>query len=198
MVIEWCTEVWLLGSKKAGLAANVQKSVIDKIYKTYTTMRLLADTLGLPIPFQYYHLLCLMVSVCVLCWAIVMGTSHSVSGLPVFFVAELIFMGMIQLASQLADPFGEDAVDFPLRVWIVDCFGACERLLEYEHVGDPSLDWEAVLAHEKKLDIGFDSMWEEDAHHHQSVFHHNGGQGSYSLAPVAVDDEDDEDDDGSE
>merc|ERR1719277_393470 len=125
-----------------------------------------------------------MVSVCILCWAIVMGTSHSVSGLPVFFVAELIFMGMIQLASQLADPFGDDAVDFPVRVWMVDCFGSCERLLEYEHAGDPAHDWEAMVKHEKKLELGFDTMWEDDILHkrHQHNASAANGKGGYVPA----------------
>uniref|UniRef100_A0A7S2NND7 Uncharacterized protein n=1 Tax=Zooxanthella nutricula TaxID=1333877 RepID=A0A7S2NND7_9DINO len=159
LVMVWAGEVYWLGAQHAGKPDKAHKKVAGDMSKIVQHMREMADVARLPIPFQYYHLVCLMVVICALSWALQIGIDCSYGGIIIFFVAELIFIGMIQLASQLADPFGDDDVDFPVAKWMCECFAACEAALERtpHPLGAPGA-WGAVIAGERRLDLGFDSL----------------------------------------
>jgi len=93
------------------------------------------DLLRFPMPYQYFHLVNLMITVNLAIWAYSMGLSMSIFSPIFFFFAALIFLGMMDLASQLADPFGDDDADFPLHYWTTDFLHNLSALLEYEHAG---------------------------------------------------------------
>jgi len=93
------------------------------------------DFLAFPIPFEYIHLLSLMITVNLIVWAYGMAQTESIFGPLFFFFAALIFMGMMDLASQLADPFGEDDADFPLPAWLTVFLHDMAALLDYSYEG---------------------------------------------------------------
>lgn len=74
--------------------------------------------MALPIPFQYFHLLSMMIIINLGLWAFAMGLTASWFAPVVYVFCSGTFIGMLQLASQLSDPFGNDAVDFDLHGWI--------------------------------------------------------------------------------
>merc|ERR1711933_532040 len=90
--------------------------------------------MGLPVPFEYFHLLNLMVVINCFVWAWFMGTTASCFAPLCYFFANLIFMGMMDLASQLSNPFGADEVDFPLNDWVEDFMKNMTALMAYEQV----------------------------------------------------------------
>merc|ERR1740121_1231945 len=49
---------------------------------------------------------------------------------PVFVCCSVIFLGMMDLSSQLSDPFGDDAVDFDVRSWADEAVAVASSLLE--------------------------------------------------------------------
>merc|ERR1719469_1092892 len=61
-----------------------------------------------------------------------MGCSDSVFAPVVFFFASLIFIGMMELSTELGDPFGADEVDFPVERWLQECVELLVELSEYE------------------------------------------------------------------
>mmetsp|Transcript_47606 Transcript_47606/g.136945 ORF Transcript_47606/g.136945 Transcript_47606/m.136945 type:complete len:379 (-) Transcript_47606:69-1205(-) len=156
VVMQMASSVFLLKANEVSLHAGKQKSILNKVEQAHKAMAKLSDTLNLPVPFQYYHLLCFMVVICVLSWGFFMGASAGVGGIFVFLVAELIFMGMIQLATDLSDPFGNDAVDFPLKDWVAECLDTCGVIMEYEQDCQSDEQWEAKLARETQLDLGIE------------------------------------------
>jgi len=91
------------------------------------------DTLELPVPFQYFHLLCLMISINLILWAYGMGTTESYFAPVVFYFAALIFVGMMELASQLSNPFGDDEVDFPVDTWLTQFFSDQLALVQHQY-----------------------------------------------------------------
>merc|ERR1719230_113639 len=92
--------------------------MIDKLVETRDLQQEVADTMHMPIPFQYFHLLNVMIIVNLLLWAYGMGLTDSVFAPVTYFFAALIFMGMMELANQLSDPFGTDGTDFPTSLWL--------------------------------------------------------------------------------
>mmetsp|Transcript_1987 Transcript_1987/g.4487 ORF Transcript_1987/g.4487 Transcript_1987/m.4487 type:complete len:405 (-) Transcript_1987:328-1542(-) len=154
IVLHWSTDVFVLGHSKARLPNNIMKAVVEKLQKAFMTMQELEDTLHLPVPFQYFHLLNLMVCVNLVLWAYSMGAAESTFGIVVYFFSELIFMGMMELASMLADPYGDDDVDFPVSSWLQEFFEKAVQLLEYSYTHGSEVDgWDSVLKAQGPLDV---------------------------------------------
>merc|ERR1712217_825214 len=47
-----------------------------------------------------------------------MASENTIFGPIVYFITSFFFFGMLELAKLLADPFGEDEVDFPILLWV--------------------------------------------------------------------------------
>jgi len=93
------------------------------------------DLIDFPMPFGYVHFLSVMVTLNMSLWAYAIATQQSTFGPVFYFFACLIFVGMMDLASALADPFGDDDADFPLPKWMHEFLLNMSALVEYEHDG---------------------------------------------------------------
>jgi len=123
------------GMVDSNMPVNVTRDVARKLQE-YRALRQEAEGLmTFPVPFQYFHLLSLMIMVNISIWAFGMGLSDSVFAPVLFFFSSLIFIGMMDLASQLSNPFGDDEVDFPLHCWTARFLRNIAALLDYEHDG---------------------------------------------------------------
>lgn len=118
ILLHWCSQVMISSTHKCHAPSNTAKSQCDKLLAYRSLQQEIVTTLQLPVPFQYFHILCVMISINLFFWAYVMGVTYSIFAPFVFSFAMLIFMGMMELASQLSDPFGEDEVDFPIKHWL--------------------------------------------------------------------------------
>jgi len=94
------------------------KQISGKLTSVRQNSQEIIDTLFLALPFQYYHLLNIMITVNLVLWAYGMALTNSVMAPFAYFFASCIFMGLMELANQLADPFGEDETDFPIDDWM--------------------------------------------------------------------------------
>merc|ERR1712039_1100612 len=69
-----------------------------------------------------------------------------------FCCLAIIFLGMLDLASLLSQPFGDDSVDFPLNYWILDFSENMSALMDYEHDGAKSdTPYDAEIEDERKV-----------------------------------------------
>merc|ERR1712232_1019847 len=93
------------------------------------------DVIRLPIPFQYFHLLNLMIVINLILWAYAVGITVSTLSAFAYFVATLTFMGMMELAKVLSNPFGDDDTDFPLNKWVSQVIEDAIVLLDAQHLG---------------------------------------------------------------
>lgn len=133
---------------------NVIKGLVDRIIRVRENQQMIRDTLRLPMPFQYFHLLNMMVVVNLLLWAYGMGTTQSIFAPVGFFFAELIFCGMMELAGEMSDPFGMDEVDFPLHAWLANALFDTSVVLEYKYdLGKDS--WQEVANKYPALSMEF-------------------------------------------
>lgn len=154
VVLHWAAKVIKLGHKNsAGKApGNALKNMIDKLVETHAIQQEVMDTMRMPIPFQYFHLLNLMIVINLLLWAYGMGISESAFAPVVYFFAALIFMGMMELAVQLSDPFGEDETDFPLGKWVQEVLEDARALLESEQPGEENA-FKMMIASEERIRV---------------------------------------------
>lgn len=114
---------------------NSIKEALNSLDAFRSAQQQMHDLMAFPVPFEYVHFLCLMIALNMTLWAYGIATADSLFGPLFFFVSSLIFVGMMDLASQLADPFGEDEADFPLPLWLREFLHNMSALLDYEHDG---------------------------------------------------------------
>jgi len=124
---------WLLGV--AGLALQSQR---NKYLRNFAAIAAgirqeqiqVEDAVNLPLPYQYFQIMNLMLFTNFSMWAYGMGMYDSWIASFIFVCSLLIFLGMKELSACLSDPFGDDAVDFPLNRWIEESWRAAHFFLE--------------------------------------------------------------------
>merc|ERR1719188_2487923 len=132
VLLHWTGTVTREVHVKSKAISNTFKDMFARLTTILEMQQELVDMMELPVPYQYFHLLNMMVVVNLMLWAYAMGISTSVWAPILFIFAEIIFMGMLELASQLADPFGEDEVDFPVKYWTLDFLRFTAVFIEQE------------------------------------------------------------------
>mmetsp|Transcript_46599 Transcript_46599/g.120646 ORF Transcript_46599/g.120646 Transcript_46599/m.120646 type:complete len:386 (-) Transcript_46599:96-1253(-) len=157
ILLHWSGDVTRLGFSSSGAPANNLKEMLDCHLNVLTLQQQLIDTLNLPVPFQYFHLLNMMIAVNLFMWAYSMGCSNSASAPVIFFFAELIFIGLLELSMELSDPFGEDEVDFPVNQWVTHFVKSALVLCEYDYT-QPARKWEDTLKRETPLKLKDDGL----------------------------------------
>merc|ERR1712232_24004 len=85
---------------------------------------------AMPVPYVYYHLMNVILSLNIFLLATVPALIGSWYTVVPFAIAALIIMGLREVACSLADPFGEDATDFPVPAFLNHAFDRAVCLLE--------------------------------------------------------------------
>merc|ERR1712187_965562 len=113
-----------------------QYKTIKDFEKTLWAVRRCQDDvvemMELPMPFQYFHIMNLMLMLNLCHWAYALGIQESVFAPLIFLFVQLMFQGLRELSIALADPFGEDATDFPLNEWMSGLYQRVYALCEDE------------------------------------------------------------------
>jgi predicted membrane chloride channel (bestrophin family) len=163
IVLHWASDVVYCGFLEARLAPSMVRNVITKLVNIANLQIQLSDTIALPVPFQYFHLLNFMVFMNLLLWAYELGRSPSFGGPIIFFVLEIVFIGMLDVAIQISNPFGRDAVDFDISDWMYTSFRSAVNLMEYNFVGS-SDGWKRALTQEVAPRLKEEAVleWAED------------------------------------
>merc|ERR1719359_493613 len=63
-------------------------------------------------------------------WAYAFGCEDSYIAPVIFMFVQLMFQGIRELSTGLADPYGDDEVDFPLNDWMTTLYVKVSALLE--------------------------------------------------------------------
>jgi len=97
-------------------------------------------TLANPIPFAYYHLMNFILLFNIMLLATFSALFKSYASVFPFGVALLVYMGLREVSTALADPFGQDAVDFDVPDMLRNCFDrTCCMLMAFQR--QDSRDW---------------------------------------------------------
>lgn len=112
-----------------------------------------------PIPFTYFHMLQLCLSVSLVALAYGFARVGSFIAPAIFVVMTCTFMGMMEIASNLSNPFGSDTQDYPLRQFMAEAKDSLGMLIGYEHDGAAD-EWvkELNLAGARPLRLDVDPL----------------------------------------
>mmetsp|Transcript_46303 Transcript_46303/g.104962 ORF Transcript_46303/g.104962 Transcript_46303/m.104962 type:complete len:228 (-) Transcript_46303:46-729(-) len=151
VVLDWTLEI-----ARVAVGSNQARPLFNIICDLRTHQTYIEDMLSMPVPFQYFHLMNLMMCLSFVGWAYGMAMYDSWIATFIFMASTVIFLGMRELSGCLSDPFGEDAVDFPISVWLLDTWRECDLFLEVEcpeiwydprNFEDAPLLWQKRAAH---------------------------------------------------
>lgn len=117
-------------ANKSQQASHIFNRHSQHIVGVISACNRVSSLMAMPIPFAYYHLM----NVILLFNIILMATAPALmrnywTVLP-FSIALLIYMGLREVTSALADPFGTDVLDFPVALFINHTFDRAACLLE--------------------------------------------------------------------
>jgi len=120
MLQTWAMRAAREGYKKAGVEAPIYTQLQSSIMDLRRHCAYITNNLALPIPFPYYHALValMMINFTLYCVAFLLLQSW-ISPVPMFLVT-LITTGVREVSCALANPFGDDEVDFPVQKYIAD------------------------------------------------------------------------------
>lgn len=111
LLLHWSMKLYRLETEKN-----------NELEKAYWEIRRVQDDvvemLELPMPWQYFHIMNLMMMLNLILWAYAFALEPSHFASPIFVFVAAIFMGIRELSVALADPYGDDAADFPINDWM--------------------------------------------------------------------------------
>mmetsp|Transcript_63293 Transcript_63293/g.137702 ORF Transcript_63293/g.137702 Transcript_63293/m.137702 type:complete len:566 (+) Transcript_63293:52-1749(+) len=139
VVLSWSANVVVTSYKNDPFQSNTMLGLVHLIQRSYIFMQQTEDMVTLQLPFPYFHLMNCLVCVTLLVLAYVVACGHSLFAPVVYFFIALTYLGLMELASQLSDPFGDDDVDFPLHRWLEAQFKSVVHLVENGISGEVEL-----------------------------------------------------------
>lgn len=86
--------------------------------------------LELPMPFQYFHIMNLMLILNLVLWGYSLGCQDSYFAPLIFMFVQMMFQGIRELSTSLSNPFGEDDVDFAIDQWVVTLYKRIWGIIE--------------------------------------------------------------------
>ena len=87
------------------------------------------NMLAQPVPFPYFHVINFMLSVNLAIAAYALIFQETFVTIPLFFVVCLVLQGLKECAVALSDPFGGDAVDFEVDVFLANILANTKALI---------------------------------------------------------------------
>lgn len=153
LILQWALDIISEGLE---LKQSRLKRFMGNIYEIRGKQIKLRDMILNPVPFQYFHIMNFMLSVNLLLWSYSIACTRTLFGPIIFMIIELIFMGMRELSTQMADPFGDDDVDFDTGSWMHELVVNTTNLLEdkFEISVLHTLPIDPTLVHSNTMGVG--------------------------------------------
>lgn len=100
-----------------------------RVYELRQCQAEVCQILDLPMPFQYFHIMNLMLMLNLLLWAYSLGCQDSYFAPFIYMFVQMMFQGIRELSTALSNPFGDDEVDFPITDWMMTVYSRMYGLL---------------------------------------------------------------------
>merc|ERR1719183_1149642 len=105
---------------------RTKSSRLNELEKTYWNIRRCQDDvvelMELPMPFQYFHIMNLMLALNLTLWSYSLALESSYFASVIFMFVQLVFQGIRELSVALSDPYGDDEADFPINEWMTQLY----------------------------------------------------------------------------
>lgn len=118
----------------------------DRLYEIRGAMSDVCNIMNLPMPFQYFHIMNLMLVLNLVLWAYSLGCQDSYFAPVIYMFVQMMFQGVRELSTALSDPFGTDEVDFDVDMWMRSLYRRIFAIVEDPfEIADLSVDGDKPL-----------------------------------------------------
>jgi len=130
LVLQWCMELLRIATPEPQTRDDLICGFTDAIYELQKCQCEVAYIMELPMPFQYFHIMNLMLLLNLVFWAYSLGCQDSYWAPMIYCFVQMMFQGIRELSTALSDPFGDDEVDFPVNEWMMSLYMKLYGILE--------------------------------------------------------------------
>lgn len=92
---------------------------VEQLFKTQDAIQ---NMIKMPLPFQYFHVTHFMLFTNLSIMGYEMANMQNYYVTISFMAVQVIFNGIREMAVAMADPFGDDEVDFPVEDWLEELY----------------------------------------------------------------------------
>mmetsp|Transcript_79675 Transcript_79675/g.221715 ORF Transcript_79675/g.221715 Transcript_79675/m.221715 type:complete len:367 (+) Transcript_79675:165-1265(+) len=129
LLLQWCSELLRFHTEEPNDRFDMLDSLDQCFYHCYHCQLAVVSILELPMPFQYFHIMNLMLLLNLVLWGYSLALQDSFFAPLIFMFVQLMFQGIRELATSLSNPFGTDEVDFPLNDWTLEVYAKIHGIL---------------------------------------------------------------------
>merc|ERR1712048_772484 len=130
LVLQWAMELMRLETKAPEGRDDMLCGFYSRIYRVRRCQAHVVQTMLWPMPFQYFHIMNLMLALNLVLWAYSLGCQDSYFAPVIYAFVQMMFQGIRELSTALSDPFGDDEVDFPVNDWMMGLYARMYGILE--------------------------------------------------------------------
>eukprot|EP00927_Polykrikos_kofoidii_P014968 TRINITY_DN16627_c0_g2_i1.p1 TRINITY_DN16627_c0_g2~~TRINITY_DN16627_c0_g2_i1.p1 ORF type:complete len:342 (+),score=49.12 TRINITY_DN16627_c0_g2_i1:138-1163(+) len=132
MLLQWACSLVISWIEDKPAREDMIAAFLSKAGRVRACQAHVKDTMDLPMPFQYFHIMNLMLALNLILWAYSLGCQDSLFAPVIFMFVQMMFQGIRELSTSLADPFGHDEVDFPINKWMQTMYLRIYEIVECE------------------------------------------------------------------
>jgi len=130
LILQWCMGILRRSTPDPTNRDDLLIGFDDKLFELRDTMANVTYVMGLPMPFQYFHIMNMMLVLNLVLWAYALGCQDSYFAPGIYMFVQMMFQGVRELSTALSDPFGDDEVDFDVNMWMKSLYIRVFAILE--------------------------------------------------------------------
>jgi len=130
LVLQWAMQLMRQCTPDPEERDDMLIGFYDRLYRVRQLQAEVCQMMDLPMPFQYFHIMNLMLILNLVLWAYALGCQESYWSPVIFMFVQMMFQGIRELSTALSDPFGDDEVDFPVTQWMITVYARMYGILE--------------------------------------------------------------------
>lgn len=133
LVLQWAMQLMRRETPEPESRDDMLIGFYSRVYNVRKCQAEVVQILDLPMPFQYFHIMNLMLMLNLLLWAYSLACEDSFFAPLIYMFVQMMFQGIRELSTALSDPFGNDEVDFPVNEWMMSLYARMYGILEDKH-----------------------------------------------------------------
>jgi predicted membrane chloride channel (bestrophin family) len=129
LALMWACEIMRRVTPEPESRDDMLAGFYGRVYDVRKSQAEVCQILDLPMPFQYFHIMNLMLMLNLVLWAYSLGCQNSYFAPFIYMFVQMMFQGIRELSTALSNPFGDDEVDFPVTDWMITVYARMYGLL---------------------------------------------------------------------
>jgi len=129
IALQWAMDIMRKQTPDPETRDDMLAGFYGRVYSIRRCQAEVCQILDLPMPFQYFHIMNLMLVLNLVLWAYSLGCQDSFFAPCIYMFVQMMFQGIRELSTALSNPYGEDEVDFPVTDWMLNVYARTYGLL---------------------------------------------------------------------